>query len=706
MKKLLLGTLILYSTAIALPSIASAQTGLSDNPNNSFGSSLLSTTSGALIGCAKNVAIQGLTGLATKALSSAAAKEVPVGDATLKNAKTCLDGAAYGIAKRMLQQLSQTTINWANTGFGGNPLYVQDEASFLKRIQDREIDQYLTTLQGSNPIFGNAIRSSITEQLTGKTDGWMNKQMDTPEARSYNAYMNDFSSGGWDAWFSTTQTDANNPIGALFQATDKLSRKIDQKESAAQAEIQRNNGFLDMKECVDWQLETANKETYPYYFKGYYCKNNQEGPYMEEITKCIEQVPDAVAQDACRAAVDKKYEVPQPNCVQLLDGSMNSGKKQCLKYKTVTPGSIIAEQVSGITGSTKSQLELADSINEVLGAFFDRLVNNFFSKGLAALGGRSGVVDYAGVRDLNVVLDSRGNIIKSNNVSGASGIGGDFDITRPQMLYAILIDQYNFLNRTYDAHSRIQSVIPALGKLDYCYPGPNPTWQEGLSSNYQTWIGSMYQAEERGTGLSGAESEYHFNSILYDKTQLDPIKTKDYSIAGRETFDDGKYGIFDSAFQRMLAKYNLVYTSRKIATIYEASESTETGKLNALGNAEDMVDRISRLPAYSQNMPDTLALYEANEEDARRAIRELEDIRKQVNQIVATAKARYIAEQAANGTPVDLACINQAYIINNNRINPDDVNGDGRRDRQTDDTVIDPDIQKSKTARDYFYSTI
>ncbi len=688
--------------------------GLGNSNANSFGNSLLSVTSAAVIGCAKNAAIQGLMGLATQALSSLASKEVPVGDATLKNAKTCLDGAAYTIAKKMLQQLSTSTINWANTGFGGNPLYVQDENSFLKRIKDREVEQYLTTLQGSNPIFGNALRSTVTQQLTGKSDGLINKTMNTPQAKAYNSFMSDFSQGGWNAWLNTTQRDSNNPIGAVMTAASKLEQKIDEKQAATQAEIQRNNGFLDMKECVEWEKpQTVKTETATSTDS---CTAKYSVERTQELQTCVVSnttvtsaltgpVQNTTAIAACKSGVNKKYDDLVKACNAPTPAN-SSGKPKCLKYKTVTPGSIIAEQIAGVTGSTKSQLELADSMNEVLSSFFDKLVNNLFSKGLAALGGRAGINDYAGVGDLNVVLDSNGNPIKTSNVSGASGIGGDFDITRPQMLYAILIDQYNFLNRTYDAHNKIQSVIPALGKLDYCYPGPNPTWQEGLVNNYQTWVSAIYQTDERGTGLSGDESEYHVNALLYDKTQIDPSKTKDYPMDGRETFDDSKYDIFDRAFERLVAKYKPAFAKKRISDIYEASESTESGKLSAIGNAEDMADQISRLPAYSQNMPDTLTQYEANEEDARRAIRELEDLRKEVNRIVAAAKARYIAEQAANGTPVDLACINQAYIINNNKINPDDVNADNKRDRQTDDNTPNPDIQKSKAAKDYFYSTI
>lgn len=705
MKKTILNLFALLIMFTLLPVNVSAQTSgnsSSSGTENSFGPALLSTLGSSAIGCAKNTAVQGLIGLSSAALSGFN-KEVPVGDATLKYAKTCLDGAAYSIAKKMLQQLSSSTINWANTGFGGNPLYVQDQNSFLKRIKDREIEGYLTKIQGSNPIFGNALRSTVTQQITGKTDGLVNKVMDTPEARSYNAFMGDFSQGGWDAWLNTTQVDRNNPIGATFQAAGTLAQKIDAKQAAAEAEIQRNNGFLDMKECVEWekpqtaQITTATSSDS--------CTAKYTDQRRQELQNCKVQnttvsafagsTQNTAAITKCENGVNKKYDDLVKACMGSTPGIVGgNGKLRCLKDKTVTPGSIIAEQVAGITGSTQGQLELADSLNEVLTSFFDRLVNNLFSRGLAALGGRGTGSDPNGLAGLNVALDSNGNTIMTSNVSGASGISGDFDISRPQHTYAILKTQYNFLNRTYDAHMAINEIIPTLGRLDYCFPGPNPTWQQGLASNYQTWVSSIKQTKFAGNRTWDTTGAY-----LDDKTSMEPRRgaSIDTALGGGPIFEQYIYQWIDQGFKDLTDLYKSTFSKVALTNAYVSLESTLTNQNFAEGQVEDIMDELSQLPAYSQNIDGINAQYETNEVDARRAIRELEDIRQQVNALVATAKARYIAEQAANGTPVDLACINKAYVIDNNQIVP--------VARQKSD-IPDPIIEQSAQARRYFYSRL
>jgi hypothetical protein len=47
-----------------------------------------------------------------------------------------------------------------------------------------------------------------------------------------------------------------------------------------------------------------------------------------------------------------------------------SGTPTCLEWKTTTPGSIIAAQVSAISTTNIRQLANADAINETLGRFF------------------------------------------------------------------------------------------------------------------------------------------------------------------------------------------------------------------------------------------------------------------------------------------------------------------------------------------------
>lgn len=65
-----------------------------------------------------------------------------------------------------------------------------------------------------------------------------------------------------------------------------------------------------------------------------------------------------------------------------------SDKKICIKYETVTPGSIIKDKISFYLNSPERQLELADDINHVLNSVFSALVSKLESGGLSGINSR------------------------------------------------------------------------------------------------------------------------------------------------------------------------------------------------------------------------------------------------------------------------------------------------------------------------------
>lgn len=73
--------------------------------------------------------------------------------------------------------------------------------------------------------------------------------------------------------------------------------------------------------------------------------------------------------------------LPVEQCIsQGIDG-------ECVLQQVVTPGNIIAEELSAVLTSPIRQLELADETNEILDALFSNLIQELFSLGGSAVGG-------------------------------------------------------------------------------------------------------------------------------------------------------------------------------------------------------------------------------------------------------------------------------------------------------------------------------
>lgn len=596
----------------------------------------------------------------------------------------CLNGIAYAVAKSLLQQVTNKTLSWINTGFGGNPLYIRDIDSFLTTISDEHIDRFLQDIPRRDPIFGNAIRSIVTQQVSGVRDGYIDRVMDTPEARAYEEFQDDFTNGGWDTFLNPR----NNIIDSVFDAAGELAIEIETEQQNAQNELMQSGGFLNMKACVEFE-DTSELDEY--------------------IEKCNRSEQEICSPRALQDAVDQ---VTNPKCI---------------KYETVTPGSVIAAQVEATTTSHIRQLEQADQINEVLGAFFDQLLNTIFSKGLSSIGARGDGQWGSGGFGTNVVLGSNGQPISSANTGvlgyQSSSAGGydvaDFDISRPQQLRGILQSQYDYLNHSTDSRVALNRILPTLGALDYCMPGPNPTWKDGLAESANAYFGSLQEIRE-GTslferlkqtfpysvfsvlsdvfsGIFGGNDKHAVAAVdvyLFDKTIGQDIPISATAFGDRASAGS-IVGALKSRYDEIVGYYDTTYSK---ANIKNAFISVDPGNAAFAGGfVEDAYDEMANLPSYSRALFDAELEggYAQTQEEVRDAIATLESIRSEVNQIVGVAKARYISEQAAAGTPVNLSCINTAYLIDSSPIVP--------VPRQESDAPF-PLVAPSIEANNYFYN--
>lgn len=666
------------------------------NAGNSYGGVSISGVGGAIASCTNvgsflvNTASDLLSSASKKSVQSAfkaayqasgVSSEVSVSDKktqekidSMNRTTQCLDGIAYAVAKNTLAQVTNKTLNWVNTGLNGNPLYVQNVGSYLQNIKNQQVANFLQTIPGTDPIFGNALESVIRQSVTGKVDGYLNVAQNTPQAKAYNSFINDFTSGGWDSLLNPSY----NSVGALFNATDQLSYKINSQQTDAQNEIQRNNGFLDMKRCVQYSNTDATSDP----------------------------------ATAIRLGLST-----QPTCTQ---------------WVTDTPGSIIANQVATITTSPTRQLEYADRINEVLGGFFDNFVNNLLSKGLRGSGSGSTINFGFSSPGANTVLGSDGTALSvSGNTADlgyqssgtGSGIDQNFDISRPQQLRAILQTQYDFLNRSLDAQAALARVVPTIGALDYCIPGPNPSWADGTDSNWQTFMGGLEQAPANSPstlskvvsalpGIGGV-----FNAIFGgdDTPQVwttpgiiaDPVTG--LSVQVPRTFylpsDNSKGPTTQSIIYGMTKAYNQVkqeyqaYGSNTLANAAFVQAAQNDADVSYVGGfVNQAYTETANLVEYNKAASTIDAQYDTNITQTQSNIEQMRLILSQVDAIVAGAKARYIAQRAAQGNPVDMACINNAYEIDTTPITP--------VARQEGSSSNDPFVQHSVDASNFFYGKL
>jgi hypothetical protein len=402
---------VLFSLAIINPTTTFAETnGLNwDNPNqkNPFqldAKTLINPKNAmALVGCTGiiDTATDAAMKLATKVVSQLLKleKTVPVADSAvskeLKKSNritACYNGLAYSLARQQLVSMTRSTMNWVNTGFNGDPMYVRNITSLTRNIEREVVNRELELLKDPKNVrdypYGRVFAESQIRsyQSIGNFDDSMKSDLTgyLSDGATIDSFSKNFSEGGWGGWLALTQKDQNNPIGYSIQKSQQIDNQQEKEVTATKAELERNGGMLDQKKCVAFGLSktSAEKNMLKQFSEAEAAKANQT--MRADLAKANAVCAKDADTEECITAKDVA-----DNSISIFNnlgktnatGSnqvTNQGEenKECTKWETVTPGSLIKDKVGKYLNSPETQLELADSLNEVLYSIFGNLISN------------------------------------------------------------------------------------------------------------------------------------------------------------------------------------------------------------------------------------------------------------------------------------------------------------------------------------------
>lgn len=283
------------------------------------------------------------------------------------------------IARKIINTITQRTINFINSGFSGNPFYLTNPESFFKDIVKFEV-RNLVDIYAYNKNkfpFGkdfalNTI-NAYQKQLEDNTAYSLSKVINDPVYLE--SYRNNFNVGGWNGFLINTQYPQNNYIGFTMLATEDLARKLDGTTTTAAGKVQdtleKSAGFLAPQTCA----------TNPKYNNG---KNEFLQPKFDHKKFADSWVPpfetNGDSTEYELAAVSAEYDkaLKEAKALWEKDNTCPGG------LKTTTPGSILGSQIEESLKSKGRQAELAAAVGNSLGLIFDTLMAKLFdtAKGL------------------------------------------------------------------------------------------------------------------------------------------------------------------------------------------------------------------------------------------------------------------------------------------------------------------------------------
>lgn len=372
---------------------------------------------------------------------------------------TVLNKIATAIAKELLMQITESVVNWINSGFNGNPSFIQNPTAFFENIGDQATGAFISQTGALSSLcspFSLQVRLAIATQQQ-QNDGYGGNQysctLSTIIQNSINAANGasvsvqgftggDFSQGGWPA-FSVLVTDPDNtPNGAYLDAENQLQIEINNQTTQKQNELAQGGGFLSWESCTpNPSSATTNTAT-----GGNTSSANTTVSALPDDSDSLLGTDDSVfggtdilpnsspANTAASANTSSNNatvpSLPTDNSLLSNDDVVNSVVTGGVvtgddTYNAAaennpdetcsiqTPGSVISSALDKHLAVPTENLELADSINDIINAAFSELVVMALQKGLTSVSQSSN----GGSSYLQSAINSANSQSVSNNQS-------------------------------------------------------------------------------------------------------------------------------------------------------------------------------------------------------------------------------------------------------------------------------------------------
>jgi hypothetical protein len=242
------------------------------------------------------------------------------------------DAMAYCIVNTMIIYIADSTIQWVNTGFEGNPAFLNNPDQFFEDLANQEKTAFLQGLAyGINSSVCGVYKSSVVsavlsrygknQQMYGQqgyqtggygggySGGPVNSCPFDQDPGRLNAFLTgSFSQGGgWDTWFEITQNPMSNPYDTYFNAVDNMNSRVESIQLSKERELTWNNGYLSFRKCENGERDTSKC---PITTPGSIVQNQLEttlnlGKNRLVLADKFDQVVTAVVDQLITTALDK-----------------------------------------------------------------------------------------------------------------------------------------------------------------------------------------------------------------------------------------------------------------------------------------------------------------------------------------------------------------------------------------------------------------
>lgn len=190
-------------------------------------------------------------------VGSIASSEVPTADNAVRGKETgtltsgyiSWDSLGYCAINSIIEAIGAATVNWINSGFQGNPVFVDNPEQFFADIADIEAGRFLNDI--SNGFLCTPIKDIVRVNLATQYNKSINPSKGQCTFSGVAGNLDQFVSGetfSWQDWFSYTQNPSNNPFGATIYGSIELDQRLAQSLGTQTKLLDWGRGFLSFED--------------------------------------------------------------------------------------------------------------------------------------------------------------------------------------------------------------------------------------------------------------------------------------------------------------------------------------------------------------------------------------------------------------------------------------------------------------------------
>ena len=176
-----------------------------------------------------------------------------------------LDGIAWNLGKEMINQLSADVLDWANSGFNGEPAFITNYEEYFTNIANRSfaefVDPGVPRLMCAHVNL--SVRTAVARNygvVTGLNEPGSALDPDTGERQclfeiavegEIDSFVEgNFSDGSWDAWVEIVLSSEADPIKSYHNARAATYNRIRDAQRIGEIEAIASGGYRSQKVCT------------------------------------------------------------------------------------------------------------------------------------------------------------------------------------------------------------------------------------------------------------------------------------------------------------------------------------------------------------------------------------------------------------------------------------------------------------------------